>query len=60
MLILPETHRLGEKERIYWSYLRKERSGLSRQDAALNLAGLINARLSESGWEPSVEMHELN
>lgn len=60
MIVLPESHALALKERIYWPDLRGERFILSRQDPGSDLADLVTTRLSEPGWKPDVETHEIS
>lgn len=59
MVALHEGHALAEKERIYWPDLKSERFILPRQDPGIDLADLVRARLSEPGWRPDVEIHEV-
>lgn len=60
MVVLPETHALVEKDRIYWPDLRQERFILPQQDPGVDLADLAKARLSEPGWHPDVDVHEVS
>jgi DNA-binding transcriptional LysR family regulator len=60
MLVLPDGHALAEKDRIYWTDLRKERFIVARQDPGLDLADLLIARLGEPGVRPDVVTHEVS
>jgi DNA-binding transcriptional LysR family regulator len=59
LVILPEAHRLVDKDRIYWPDLRNERFIFPQQDPGADLAELARARLGEPGWPADIEIHEV-
>jgi DNA-binding transcriptional LysR family regulator len=59
MIVLPAGHALADKDRIYWTDLRRERFILARQDPGLDLADLLIARLGEPGLRPDVVIHDV-
>jgi DNA-binding transcriptional LysR family regulator len=59
MVVLPESHALVGKERIYWPDLRRERFILARQDPGADLADLLAARLGEPGYKPDIAIHDV-
>jgi DNA-binding transcriptional LysR family regulator len=60
MVVLPEGHSLAKKDRVYWTDLRRERFILPQQDPGADLAEVARARLSEPGWQPDIEVHEVS
>lgn len=59
MAVLPESHDLAGKDRVYWPDLRHERFIVSTQEPDFDLGNLVIARLSEPGFQPNVESHEV-
>jgi DNA-binding transcriptional LysR family regulator len=60
MAVVPESHALAGRDRIYWPDLRCERIVTTRQDPGIDLANLGIARLSEPGLRPDVETREIS
>jgi DNA-binding transcriptional LysR family regulator len=60
MVALGDDHSLLDRERIYWTDMRRERFVLPQQDPGADLADVARARLGEPGRRPLVEVHEIS
>ena len=58
MIVLKEGHALAEKERIYWSDLKREVFVVPRTGNGAILGHLLSARLTDQGLRPNVVIQD--
>ncbi|SDG96303.1 LysR family transcriptional regulator [Pelagibacterium luteolum] len=60
MAVLPEDHKLAERDYLYWTDLLGEKFLFSRHDPGPDLAHMLTARLASPGRRPDITIMRVN